>query len=59
MVEISLLLAECMQHGLRTIAFCKVRFYCLVLLCAVCTTACMSHYWLLLPFLEASYRGEF
>jgi hypothetical protein len=24
-VELSLLLAECMQHGLRTIAFCKVR----------------------------------
>lgn len=24
MVELSLLLAECMQHGLRTIAFCKV-----------------------------------
>ncbi len=24
-VELSLLLAECIQHGLRTIAFCKVR----------------------------------
>ena len=25
MVEVSLLLAECMKHGLCTIAFCKVR----------------------------------
>jgi hypothetical protein len=27
-VEISLLLAECVQHGLRTIAFCKTRKVC-------------------------------
>ena len=27
-LEISLLLAECMQHGLRTIAFCKTRKVC-------------------------------
>ena len=27
-VEISLLLAECVQHGLRTIAFCKTRKLC-------------------------------
>lgn len=27
-VEISLLLAECIQHGLRTIAFCKTRKTC-------------------------------
>lgn len=28
MVEISMLLAECIQHGLRTIAFCKTRKLC-------------------------------
>ena len=27
-VEISMLLAECLQHGLRTIAFCKTRKLC-------------------------------
>ena len=27
-LEISLLLAECIQHGLRTIAFCKTRKVC-------------------------------
>ena len=27
-VELSLLLAECVQHGLRTIAFCKTRKLC-------------------------------
>lgn len=27
-LEISLLLAECLQHGLRTIAFCKTRKVC-------------------------------